>query len=176
MLLYEFKADVETYLAARPGDLPRTLAELIAFNEQHRHEELGPFGQEIFEKAEAKGPLTEPAYLEALATCGRLAREEGLDAVLAQHRLDAIVAPTGGPAWLIDHVNGDHYAGGNSSPAAIAGYPSITVPMGSVAGLPVGMSFIGAPWTEAKLIRSAFAFERATSHRHPPTFPASIAQ
>jgi amidase len=174
VLLFEFKADLATYLSTRTGESPRTLADVIAFNEANRDRELVHFGQELFVQAESKGPLTDPAYQKALATCGRLAREEGLDAVMAEHRLDAIVAPTSGPAWLIDHVNGDHDVGGNSAPAAIAGYPSVTVPMGSVFELPVGISFLGGPRTEASLIGYAFAFERATGHRRPPRFLRSI--
>jgi amidase len=168
VLLYEFKADLDAYLAGLGGEVPRSLDEVIAFNRDHAESELAIFGQELFEKASEKGPLTEPAYLEALATCGRLARTEGLDAALAAHRLDAIVAPTGAPAWLTDHVNGDHYVGGNSSPAAIAGYPAVTVPMGLVSGLPVGISFIGPAWSDAEVVGFAFAFERATGHRTPP--------
>ena len=176
VLLYEFKADLEDYLATVGGDVPRTLEALMAFNLAHRDDEMGSFGQEIFENAAAKGPLTEPAYLEALATCGRLAREEGLDAVMATHRLDAVVAPTGGPAWLIDPVNGDHYVGGNSAPAAIAGYPAVTVPMGVVSGLPVGLSFLGKAWSEAALVRFAVDFELATAHRRVPHRAASITE
>jgi amidase len=171
VLRYEFKADLETYLASVDGEAPRTLADLIAFNEAHRAEELPFFGQESFEMSVEKGPLTEPAYLEALATCGRLSREEGLDAVIAKHTLDAIVAPTRGPAWLTDHINGDHHGLGNSSsPAAVSGYPSVTLPMGSIAGLPVGLSFIGGPRRERDLIGYAFAFERSTNHRVAPRF------
>jgi amidase len=170
VMLYEFKTDLEAYLASLGGEAPRTLAELIAFNEAHRDEEMPFFGQELFEKAQERGPDTEPAYREALATCGRLAREEGLDAVLNEHRLDAIVAPTNAPAWLTDHVNGDYDVGGNSSPAAIAGYPSITVPMGFVAELPVGISFIGGSRREGALIGFAATFEQATSHRRAPRF------
>ena len=168
LLLYEFKADLETYLAARNGDVPKTLAEIMAFNSAHAETELAIFGQELLEKADEKGPLTEPSYLSALATCGRLSRDEGLDAALREHRLDAIVAPTGAPAWLTDHVNGDAFLGGNSGPAAVAGYPSVTVPMGLIAGLPVGLSFIGPAWSEASLIGFAFAFERATGYRRVP--------
>jgi amidase len=176
VLLYEFKAGIEAYLGTLDGDPPRTLADLIAFNEAHPDEELRFFGQDLFEKAEAKGPLTEPAYLEALATSGRLSREEGLDAAFAASDVDAIVAPTGGPAWLIDHVNGDHYVGGNSSPAAVSGYPSITVPMGFVAGLPIGISFLGRAWSEGRLIDLAAAFERATQARRVPRFLATVEQ
>jgi amidase len=168
VLLYEFKADLEAYLSKRPADVPRTLAELIAFNTAHAEAELAIFGQELLEKAVEKGPLTEPAYIEALATCGRLARAEGLDAAFREHRLDAIVAPTGAPAWLTDHVNGDHYLGGNSSVAAIAGYPTVTVPMGMISALPVGISFIGPAWSDASLIGFAYAFERESGHRRAP--------
>jgi amidase len=171
VLKYEFKADLETYLATVGGEVPRTLAELIAFNRAHAAEELPFFGQETFEMSVEKGPLTDPAYLDALAACGRLSRDEGLDAVIAEHALEAIVAPTRGPAWLTDHINGDHGGlGGNSSPAAVSGYPSVTVPMGSVAGLPVGLSFIGGPRREPELIGYAFAFERSTNHRMAPRF------
>jgi amidase len=171
VLKYEFKTDVGAYLASVVGDVPRSLAELIAFNIANADAEaLAVFGQDIFEEAEEKGPLTDPAYLELLATCGRLSREEGLDAVLGEHSLDAVVAPSGSPGWLIDHVLGDHYVGGNSSPAAISGYPSITVPMGFIAGLPVGISFLGAARSESRLIGLAFAFERSTDHRERPKF------
>ncbi len=174
VLLYEFKADIEAYLAAVTGDAPRTLAELIAFNEAHPDEELRFFGQDLFEKAQEKGPLSDAAYLEALATTGRLSREEGLDAAFAGSGADAIVAPTGAPAWLIDHVNGDHDVGGNSSPAAVSGYPSVTAPMGFVSGLPVGISFLGRAWSEGRLIDFATHFERVTRARRPPRFLPSV--
>ncbi len=171
VLRYEFKADIEGYLASVEGEAPRTLAQLITFNEAHRAEELQFFGQESFEMSVEKGPLSDPAYQEALATCGRLSREEGLDAAIARHKLDAIVAPTRGPAWLTDHINGDHHGlGGSSSPAAVSGYPSVTIPMGSIAGLPVGLSFIGGPRRDSDLIGYAFAFERSTNHRVAPRF------
>ena len=171
VLLYEFKAGLEAYLASLGEKAPvRTLAGLIAFNERNREREMPYFGQELFLKAQEKGPLTTPAYLEALEKCRRLSRKEGLDAVLDQHRLDALVAPTGAPAWVIDPVSGDHYVGGNSTPAAVSGYPSISVPMGFVFGLPVGLSFVGRAWSEATLVRLAFAFEQATKHRRPPRF------
>ncbi len=174
LLKYEFKTDLEVYLSSVVGEVPRTLADLIAFNTAHADVELAFFGQDVFEEAAEKGPLTEPAYTELLATCGRLSREEGLDAVLAEHRLDTVVAPSGSPAWLIDHVLGDHYVGGNTSPAAISGYPSITVPMGTISGLPVGVSFTGPAWSEDRLIGLAFAFEQATAHRMSPTFRTTI--
>ena len=174
VLLFEFKADLKSYLEDIIGDRPRTLAELIAFNDEHRDEEMPLFAQELFVQAASKGPLTDPAYLDALATCRRLSRDEGLDAVLGEHRLDAIVAPTGGPAWLTDHVLGDHYGGGDSAPAAVAGYPNITVPMGFIAGLPVGLSFMGPAWSESSLIRIAGAYEAATNHRRSPKLLPSI--
>jgi amidase len=171
VMLYEFKADLEAYFASLGPKAPvKTLADAIAFNERNRDLEMPYFGQELFLKAQDKGPLTTPAYREALEKCGRLSRKEGLDAVLDQHRLDALVAPTGAPAWVIDPVSGDHYVGGNSTPAAVSGYPSISVPMGFVFGLPVGLSFIGRAWSEAVLVRLAFAFEQATKHRRPPRF------
>jgi amidase len=171
VLRYEFKADLEGYLASVEGEAPRTLADLIAFNQAHPAEELPFFGQESFEMSVEKGPLSDPVYQEALATCGRLSREEGLDAVIAERTLDAIVVPTRGPAWLTDHINGDHHGlGGSSSPAAVSGYPGVTVPMGSIAGLPVGLSFIGGPRQESALIGYAFAFERSTNHRAAPRF------
>lgn len=177
VLLYELKADLDAYLASRKSD-PRSpggpaagsLAEVIAFNEAHRREEMPFFGQELFLEAQAKGPLTDPEYLEALATCRRLGGTDGLDAVLGEHRLDAIVAPTGGPAWPIDLVNGDHFLGASSSPAAIAGYPLVTVPAGYAFGLPVGLTFMGRAWSEPVLLRLAFAFEQATRTRRPPRY------
>lgn len=174
VLLYEFKSDLNAYLESRGGPV-RSLKDLIAFNEKHRREEMPYFEQEICESAEKKGPLTDNAYIEALARCRRLSREEGIDAVLRKHKLDAIVAPTNGPAWLIDWVNGDQDTGGCSSPAAIAGYPHVTVPAGFVQGLPVGLSFFGTAWTEAKLIRLAYAFEKAAGGWKPPRFLGSAA-
>ena len=169
VLLYEFKADVEAYLATLPPEQPyRTLADLIAFNAENADVEMPHFAQEHFEQANEKGPLTEPAYLEALATCRRLSRDEGLDAVFDEHRVDAIVAPSNAPAWLTDYANGDHYVGGNSTPAAVAGYPNVTVPAGFAFDLPLGISFMGRPWSEGTLIRLASAFEHATGHRRPP--------
>jgi amidase len=171
VLLYEFKAGVEAYFASLGPKAPlKTLGELIQFNERNRGREMPYFGQEIFLKAQEKGPLSTPAYQEVLEKCRRLSRPEGLDAVLDRHRLDALVAPTGAPAWVIDPVSGDHFVGGNSTPAAVAGYPVISVPMGFVFGLPVGLSFIGRAWSESILVRLAFAFEQATKHRRPPRF------
>ncbi len=148
----------------------RTLNEIIAFNERHRDKELVWFGQEEFLKAQAKGPLSDQAYLEALAKCRRLTRDEGIDATMDKHQLDAILAPTSTPAHLTDWVTGDHGLGDSTTPAAVAGYPSITVPMGQVFGLPVGMSFFGRAWSEHRLLQIAFAFEQATKARRQPGF------
>jgi amidase len=175
VLLYEFHADLDAYLAqAGPGASARSLAEVIAFNERHADRVMPYFGQEIMLQAVEKGPLTEQKYLDALATNHRLSRDEGIDAALREHNLDAIVEPSGGPSWLTDTVCGDHYVGGTSSPAAVAGYPSITVPAGYVRGLPVGVSFVGAAWAEAKLIQYAYAFEQATQVRRAPEFLPSV--
>jgi amidase len=168
VLLYEFKAGLNAYFESRSGSPVKSLAQLIEFNEKRRTYEMPWFGQEICEMAAKKGPLTDNAYIEALAKCRRLTREEGIDAVLEKNKLDVIVAPTNGPAWMIDFVNGDHDTGGCSTPAAVAGYPHVTVPAGFVHGLPVGISFFGAAWTEAKLIRLAYAFEQATKARQAP--------
>ncbi|MCL4818880.1 MAG: amidase [Vicinamibacteria bacterium] len=175
VLLYEFKDGLEAYLkTAGPGAKVRTLAELIAFNEAEAERELRYFGQETLIAAAAKGPLTEQAYLDALAACRRLTRDEGLDAAIAKHKLDAFVAPTDSPAWPIDIVNGDHYLGGSSTAPAVSGYPHVTVPMGAVFGLPVGLSFFGAAWSEPKLIRYAYAFEQATRHRTVPRLRPTV--
>jgi amidase len=175
VLLYEFKADLNAYLARLPaGARIRTLENAIAFNESEREREMPFFGQELFVRAQAMGPLTDRAYRRARKANLDLLRGKGIDATMDQHRLDAIVAPTGGPAWPIDLVNGDHYSGGSSSPAAIAGYPSITVPAGNVHGLPVGLSFIGRAWSEPVLLRLAYAFEQATHQRRAPEFLPSL--
>ena len=174
-MLYEFKAGLNEYLAGLGDDAPaRTLADVIAFNEAHAAEEMPYFGQEILIEAEAKGPLTEAAYLTARGEANRLSRAEGLDAVLSEHRLDAILGPSGGPAWVTDLVHGDSFSVGSSGAAAVAGYPNVTVPAGRVHGLPVGVSFFGAAWSEPTLIRVAWAFEQAAPHRRPPRFHASV--
>ena len=174
VLLYEFKADLNKYLASlAPGEHPRTLKELIAFNERNRDREMPYFGQELFVRAEAKGPLTDPAYLKALRTSKQMSQAQGIDAVMTKHKLDALIAPTGSPAWTTDLVNGDHFTGGSSTPAAVAGYPNVQVPAGYVYGLPVGISFFGRAYTEPKLIRLAYAYEQATKHRRPPRLQPS---
>jgi amidase len=171
VLLYEFKAGLNAYLAGLdPKVQVRSLKEVIAFNEKNRDREMPYFGQETMLKAEEKGPLTDKAYLYALAKCRRLSQTEGIDAVMRKHNLDAIVAPAGGPAGLTDLILGDHDIGGSSSPAAVAGYPSITVPAGFVHGLPVGISFFGAAWSEPKLLRIAYSFEQASGSRRAPRF------
>ncbi|TFW21318.1 amidase [Duganella callida] len=175
VLLYEFKADLEAYLKDYAPNAPvSNMAELIAFNQRHSQQELPYFGQEYLEQAQAKGDLETPAYKDALANNRRYARDEGIDQVMKEHQLDALIAPTDGPAWLTDFINGDHFSGGFSSPAAVAGYPHITVPAGYVQGLPVGLSFVGAAYSEAALIRMAYAYEQATMHRRPPQFPPSV--
>ncbi len=171
VLLYEFKADLNAYLASLGQKAPvRSIKEIIDFNEKNREREMPYFGQDIMIRAEAKGPLTSKKYLAALAKNHRLSRTLGIDAVIRKHRLDAIVAPTGGPPWPTDPVNGDHFTGGSSTVAAVAGYPSITVPAGYIFGLPVGISFFGKAWSEPLLIKIAFAFEQATRFRRPPQF------
>jgi len=170
VLLYEFKADLNAYLAERGDPQARSLADLIRFNEEHAAEEMPYFGQEIFLMAEERGPLTDQLYLDTLAKNLRLARNEGIDAVMDQHRLDALVAPTGSPPWMIDLINGDLFLGASSGPAAMAGYPIVCVPAGYAYGLPVGINFIGRAWSEPTLIRLAHAFERATNVRQAPRF------
>ena len=170
VLQYEFKADLEAYLATLGAGAPRTLQDLIEFNAKNRDREMPFFGQEIFEQSQKRGPLTDATYRKALAKNHLLARTQGIDATLRAHQLDALIAPTGGPAWPTDLLNGDHFTGGSSSPAAVAGYPSVTVPAGWVSALPVGLSFVGGAWTEGKLIRLAYAFEQVTKQRKPPRF------
>lgn len=171
VLLYEFKADLNTYLASLGSKAPvRSLKEIIAFNEQHHVKEMPYFGQEIMMKAEAKGSLTDKAYQEALAKNQRLSRAEGIDAVMLKHQLDAMIAPTGGPPCLTDLINGDAHTGGYSSTSAVAGYPHITVPAGYIHGLPVGISFFGKAYSEPTLIKLAYAFEQTTKLRRAPQF------
>jgi amidase len=173
VLLYELKADLNAYLAARPG-APGSLKDIIDFNESNRDKEMPYFGQDIFIKAEAKGPLTSKEYTDALEANHRLSRKEGIDAVMDQFHLDAIMAPTAGPAWLTDLANGDHAVGGSSNAAAVAGYPDITVPAGFVFGLPVGISFFGRAWSEPTLLKIAFGFEQTIQARRPPRFMPTL--
>ncbi len=175
VMLYEFKAGLSGYLASLgPGAPVKSLKDVIDFNERNREKELRYFGQETLLKAEEKGPLTEKAYLEALDRCRRLSREEGIDALMEKHRLDAIVAPSGGPAGKIDLLYGNRGTGGSSSPAAVAGYPSITVPAGEVFGLPVGISFFGRAYSEPALLKIAFAFEQTTKARRAPRYLPTV--
>jgi len=175
VLLFEFKASLAAYLADfAPGAPIRNLSELIAFNQRHATRELRYFGQEYLVRANAKGGLDSTDYKEALANNHRYARAEGIDQVLQAHQLDALVAPTGGPAWLTDMVNGDHYGGSCSSPAAVAGYPHITVPAGFVHGLPVGLSFIGTAYSDARLVGLAYAYEQASLQRRAPALARSV--
>jgi amidase len=173
VLLYEFKIDLNAYLKTRASLRVKSLSDIIAFNEVRRSEEMPYFEQDLMIKAE-KGELTEDAYKETLANNHRLARDVGIDAVIAKYGLDAIVAPSNGPAWLTDWVAGDHVSGGCSQPAAVAGYPHITVPAGFVRGLPVGLSFFGPAWSEPTLLRTAYAFEQATKRRHSPDFMPTV--
>ena len=147
---------------------------MIEFNKSHSKEEMPYFGQELFLEAEGKGPLTDKEYLNALATDHRMTREEGIDAMMDKHNLDAIVSPTDSPAWMTDLVDGDHFLGGSSSLAAVAGYPHITVPAGFVWGLPIGISFFGRAWSEPTLLKVAYGFEQATKARRPPKFLPTV--
>ncbi|HEX3281761.1 MAG TPA: amidase [Pyrinomonadaceae bacterium] len=171
VLLFEFKADLNTYLG-RLGSSAKvhSLKEVIEFNEKNSDREMPFFGQDLFLKAEAKGPLTSKQYLAALTKNHLLARTQGIDFVMKQNRLDALIAPTGGPAWTTDWFNGDHFTGGYSTASAVAGYPHITVPAGYVFGLPVGISFFAGAWSEPKLLKLAYAFEQATNARKKPRF------
>jgi amidase len=175
VLLYELKTDLNAYLSNRPGAAIHSLEELIAFNEHNRVKEMPYFGQDLLIKAQAKGPLTDKEYLDALEANRRLSRKEGIDGAMDKFQLDAIVAPTGGPAWITDLVNGDHFTGGSSNAAAVAGYPAITVPAGMTFGLPVGISFFGRAWSEPALLKLAYSFEQATKGRKRPQFLATAA-
>ncbi len=175
VLLYEFKADLNAYLAnLGPEVAVHSLEEIIAFNAANADREMPFFGQERMEMAQEKGPLTDPEYLEALETARRLSRDEGIDALMDEHNLDAIVSPTTRPAWKTDLVNGGLSSAGSSGSAAIAGYPSITVPNGYVHGLPVGILFFGRAWSEPTLLRLAYAYEQATQHRTSPKLPSRL--
>jgi len=175
VLLYELKADLNAYLASTDPEQvqTRTLADVIAFNERTPRE-LALFGQELFIQAQAKGDLTDPAYVEARATSLRLAGAEGIDGLMREHDVVALIAPTTGPAWTTDVINGDHYAGAASQMPAIAGYPHLTVPMGFVDGLPVGMSFIAGKWEDAKVLSLGYAFEQLTQAMRSPAFAPTV--
>ena len=171
VLLYELKHDLAVWLQTfAPHAQVQSLADVIAFNTAHADREMPWFGQELFQAAEALGGLDTPAYLEARAACIKGAREDGLDPAFDRFGLDAIIAPTGGVAWLIDPIAGDHFSGSFSGPAAVAGYPHLTVPAGFVRGLPTGLSFVGRPFTEWRLLNLGYAFEQATKHRRAPTY------
>lgn len=173
VFMYELKADLNAYLARLGPTAPvKTLQEIIEFNDRNRQKEMPYFGQDLFLKSQSKGPLTDKEYTDALAKNHQLARIEGIDATMDKYHLDAIVAPTGGPAWLTDLINGDHVAGGSSNAAAVAGYPNVNVSAGYLWGLPVGISFFGRAWSEPTLIKLAYSFEQATKARHPPNFIA----
>lgn len=172
-LLYEFKHDVAAYLAHTSAQYPKTLQDLIDFDNAHATQELLYFGQEVFEQAQATGTLSDPAYVQARHDATSIA-QHAIDDTLAANHLDAIIAPTNSPAWTTDLINGDHFSIGSSSPAAISGYASITVPAGSSFDLPIGVSFIGGKWAEPRLIELAYAWEQATHFRKPPQFLPSI--
>jgi amidase len=176
VLFYDFKADLNAYLAELgPGALVRTLADIIAFNDAHQDTEMPYFRQEQMITAQSKGPLTSPKYVAALAKCHLMSRTQGIDLTMTTHKLDAIIAPTGGPAWPIDLVDGDGGSGGSSTtPTAVSGYPAVTVPAGYAFGLPVGVSFMGRPFSETKLLALAYAFEQETKVRRPPELKPTV--
>ncbi len=175
VLQYELKTGMEKYLEwVGPSAPVHSLKDIIDFDDKHKDTEMKFFGQGIFLEAEARGQLTDKKYLDALAKCRRLSRTEGIDFVMNKYKLDALVAPTDAPAWKTDLVDGDHFLGGSSQAAAVAGYPSITVPAGFVSGLPIGISFFGRAWSEPALIRMAYAFEQATKVRRPPEFKPTL--
>jgi amidase len=175
VLLYEFKAGLNAYLGTVGPTVPvRSLAELILWNERNADRELQWFGQETLTQAQKRGPLSSQAYKSAREVCIRLSRREGIDAVIKRTRCDLLIGPTGGPAWAIDLVAGDHFGGGVSTAPAVAGYPHLTVPAGRIAGLPIGLSFFGGAWSEPQLLRAGYAFEQATTHRRRPAFSPTI--
>jgi amidase len=174
VFFYELKADLATYLARRPDSLVKSLKDVIDFNELNRNREMPYFGQDLFLKSEQKGQLSSKEYLDALALNHQLSRAEGIDFIMDKFKLDALVAPTAGPAWLTDLINGDHAAGGSSSAPAVAGYPNINVTGGYLSGLPVGISFFGRAWSEPTLLKIAYSFEQLTKARQKPRFLPTI--
>ena len=174
VLMYELKADLNSYLATRAGMKVKTLADVIEFNDREAGREMAYFGQENFLKAQEKGDLKSKGYLEALEKCRRLSRADGIDGVLGKYKLDAIFSITDGPAWLTDYINGDHFTISCSTPAAVAGYPHVTVPGGFVHGLPIGVSFFSTALTEARLIRYAYSFEQVTKVRRKPGYVSGV--
>jgi amidase len=174
VLMYELKADLNAYLTTRPNAQVKSLADVIAFNEKNRDKEMPYFAQDLFVKAQEKGPLTDKEYIAALAANHSLSREKGIDAVMDKFHLDALVAPTGGPAWITDLANSDHAVGGSSNAAAVAGYPNINVPAGFVFGLPIGISFFGRAWSEPTLLKIAYGFEQLVNARKTPQFLPEI--
>jgi amidase len=174
VLRYELKADLNAYLQELISSPVRTLEEIITFNEKHAEQELAYFGQEHFIEAQKTAGLHDPIYLNALEEIQRLARQEGIDAVMDHYQLDALVMPTTAPAWPIDLINGDHYTGSSAQPAALAGYPAISVPAGEIEGLPIGITFMGRAFSEPTLIKLAYAFEQATQHRRAPHFQPTL--
>src|SRR5262245_26846045 len=177
VLLYELKANLNAYLASLGSKArTKTLKEIIEFNEKHADKELQYFGQELFIQAEEKGPLTDAKYIEALRKNQQLAREQGIDAVMIKNKLDAIIAPTNGPAWVTDYLNGDHFAGSSSTAPAVAGYPNVSVPCGYVSGFTIGISFFVRAWSEPTLIKIASAYEQAMRYRRPPRFLPTLDQ
>ncbi len=175
ILSYEFKTDLNAYLGTLGPNSPiKSIADVIAFNLAHADRVLPYFGQEQFLTAQERGPLTDEKYVKAVESARRLAGAEGIDAVMDQYKLDALIAPTAGPAHVTDYIHGDRDTGGSSSPAAVAGYPNITVPAGFVHGLPIGLSFFGRAWSESVLLRLAYAYEQLTRARKPPRFLPAI--
>ncbi|MHA1434210.1 MAG: amidase [Candidatus Heimdallarchaeota archaeon] len=171
VLLYDFKHDMNVYLAKHSKNSKiKTLKDLIEFNEKHKEKVMPYFSQEIMIMAEEKGPITDKEYLEALTNCRKFTREDGIDKVMKKHKLDVIVAPSGGAAWPVDLINGDHFTFGSSSPAAVSGYASITVPAGYVFGVPVGLTFISGPYHEPTLLKITYSFEQKTKIRQPPKY------
>jgi amidase len=174
VLLYELKADLNAYLATRPDAQVHSLADVIAFNEKNKEKEMPYFGQDLFLRSQEKGTLTEKEYVVALASNHALSRDQGIDGVMNKFHLDALMAPSGAPAWLTDLANGDHAVGGSSNAAAVAGYPNINVPAGFVFGMPVGISFFGRAWSEPTLLKIACGFEQLTKARKPPQFMRTV--